>query len=132
MAKKGDRTKLDLTIGDMNHGGEYEGHPPMIPVTFMTKLSKAKLESGEITNEDVCASCFSLIPWQLDTLLEAWAMLNQFSDLFVGGNFFQDNEYIQKQLGVFIPPPPDSQFYPNVYFLDHGGYIGAIGAVYAA
>ena len=61
MAKKGDRYKCDLGLKDMNLQQEISSlvQLPNLPISFMKKLSRKALESGEITNEDVCASVFA-------------------------------------------------------------------------
>ena len=90
MAQRGDRYKLDLGFPDLFFKKEilelYQMQFTNYPVTFMTKLRRDKVESGEITHEDICASVFSCAAMIIEKQLYQLASLFQHKNAYVGGS----------------------------------------------
>ena len=128
MAKKGDRFKCDLGVSDIPLQDELKAHCNNInfPISFMSKLSREALDSGEITNQDVCASCFSSISTLLDRSLHLTSMLMGIQNFYLAGSLMNDNSVIEAQIGRYAGHLPN---YPKIHYLDYASHLGIIGAL---
>ena len=128
MAKKGDRFKCDLGALDIPLQDELKVlcNNMNIPLAFMSKLSREALESGEITNEDVCASCFANISTLLDRSLHLTSMLMGIKNFYLAGSLMNDNPIIEGQIGRYSGHLPT---YPKIHYLDYASHLGIIGAL---
>jgi pantothenate kinase len=126
MAKKGDRLKVDSLFSDITEGEDYLQYSKDIPINFMAKISREKIEKGEITMEDVCQSCFAAVGREIDWLLCAYAPLYKFKEVYITGSVYQDNDFLMNMQGKNVI---FEDRYPKCFYLDHGSYLGAIGSI---
>ncbi len=126
MATRGDRFKVDFGSDDVPIPEELKHlMPPFnFPLVQMSKASRAKLESGEITHDDIVASLFSGHAVSVERYIGTIGQVNGFKQAYIVGSSVQDNLFMQRQIGKYTG---NFTNHPTSYFLEHGSHLGVIG-----
>jgi type II pantothenate kinase len=119
LARRGDRSRVDLSVGDLYRGGESP-LPPGVPASHFAKLDST-------APEDLAAALIGAIGHNLGLICGQLALSHGARAVLYCGSTLVDNEPLREvlswQTGVYGPA---------IHFPDHGAYCGALGAALLA
>jgi type II pantothenate kinase len=119
LARRGDRGRVDLSVGDLYREGEVP-LPPDVPASHFAKLDST-------APEDLAAALIGAIGHNLGLICGQLALSHGARAVLYCGSTLVDNEPLREvlswQTGVYGPA---------IHFPAHGAYCGALGAALLA
>jgi type II pantothenate kinase len=119
LARRGDRSRVDLSVGDLYRGGGAP-LPPGVPAAHFAKLDST-------APEDLAAALIGVIGHNLGLICGQLALSHGVRAVLYCGSTLVENEPLRDvlswQTGVYGPA---------VHFPGHGAYCGALGAALLA
>jgi type II pantothenate kinase len=119
LARRGDRRRVDLSVGDLYAEGDAP-LPPDVPASHFAKLDST-------APEDVAAALIGAIGHNLGLICGQLALSHGARAVLYCGSALDQNEPLREVLAW-----QTGAYGPAVHFPEHGAYCGALGAALLA
>ena len=119
LARRGDRRRVDLSVGDLYGPGDAP-LPPEVPASHFAKLDST-------APEDVAAALIGAIGHNLGLICGQLALSHKANAVLYCGSALTGNELLREVLAW-----QTGAYGPTVHFPEHGAYCGALGAALLA
>lgn len=120
----GDNQKVDLLVGDI-YGGDYDQFG-LKSSTIASSFGKAGVNRTNGHEEDMARSLLVMLTQNIGQVAYLNAKKHHTPNIYFCGNFLRRNAIASQQLAYAIHYWSKGEM--EAQFLDHEGYLGAIGA----